>query len=93
MNKSVKDGLVIVGSAVAGGWGGSLGTAKIGALLGLRFGPWGALIGTTAGALAGAALAKKLLANGAAVAELETQENLGVEEDLGVPENLETQAS
>lgn len=74
MDKSIKDGLMIAGSAVAGGWGGSWGTARIGALLGLRLGPWGALVGTAIGAMAGVALAKRMLANAEDAAELETQD-------------------
>ena len=81
MNKTIKDGLVIAGSAALGGWGGSWGTARVGALLGLRFGPWGAAIGTAAGALAGIALAKRILTNGEDVLELEVGENPEVEEN------------
>ena len=69
MNKSIKDGLVIAGSAAAGGWGGSWSVARIGAILGLRLGPWGAAIGTAVGALAGVALARKMLANGEVIDE------------------------
>ena len=74
MEKSIRDGLVIAGSAAAGGWGGSWGTARVGALLGLRFGPWGAMVGTAIGALAGVVLAKRILENAEGLPELETQE-------------------
>ena len=74
MNKNIVDGLMIAGSAAAGGWG----ATRIGAVLGLRLGPWGAAVGTVVGALAGFALAQKMQANGVTLAEdvpeLETQE-------------------
>ena len=75
MNKSIKDGLVIAGSAAAGGWG----ITRIGGILGFRLGPWGAAVGTAVGALAGFALAQKMQANGVTVTEDLTELETGEE--------------
>lgn len=72
MNKSIKGGLVIAGSAAAGGWG----ITRLGTLLGLRLGPWGAAVGTAVGALAGFALAQKMQANGVTLEDIPEPETL-----------------
>ena len=56
MDKTTLNALVIGGSAVAGGYLGTLAGAKLGATYGLRAGPWGAVAGAVVGALACTAL-------------------------------------
>lgn len=57
MQKSVVLGL----GAVAGGWGGAIAMARIGAAYGLRLGPMGTVAGAAVGALLGVGLCKMLL--------------------------------
>lgn len=80
MDKGMKDKLVIAGSAWAGGVGGSWGAARLGAALGLRLGPWGAVAGSAIGALAGVVLARIILERNDAVSELKVADELEVDE-------------
>jgi hypothetical protein len=61
VDKSSKGALVIWAATIAGGAGGSWATTRIGANLGLRLGPWGAVAGALVGAIAGATLSKRIL--------------------------------
>ena len=61
MDTNVKNSLLIAGSAIAGGAGGSWAATRLGAALGLTLGPWGSAAGAMLGALASTALAKKML--------------------------------
>jgi phage tail tape-measure protein len=61
VDKSSKSALVIWAATVAGGAGGSWATTRLGANLGLRLGPWGAVAGALLGAVAGATLSKRIL--------------------------------
>lgn len=60
MNPSIKRALVLGAGAAAGGWGGSLIMARIGAAYGLRLGPMGTLAGAAVGALVGVGLARMM---------------------------------
>lgn len=61
MDKSSKNALVIWAATIAGGAGGSWATTKLGARFGLSLGPWGVVAGALIGAVAGAALSKRVL--------------------------------
>jgi len=61
MNGSTKRGLILSAGAVAGGWGGAMAMARIGAAYGLRLGPMGTIAGAAVGALLGANLSKMLV--------------------------------
>ena len=71
MDKSSKNALVIWAATIAGGVGGSWATTRMGASLGLRMGPWGAVAGALIGAVAGASLSKRMLAEDGAPPEAE----------------------
>ena len=61
MDTNVKNSLLVAGSAIAGGAGGSWAATRLGAALGLTLGPWGSAAGAMLGAMASTALAKKIL--------------------------------
>lgn len=61
MDTNVRNSLLVAGSAIAGGAGGSWAATRLGAVLGLSLGPWGSAAGAMLGAMASTALAKKLL--------------------------------
>ena len=61
MEKNTQDALTMWAGTIAGGAAGWWATGKLGARFGLAIGPWGAVAGGLIGALAGAALSKKLL--------------------------------
>lgn len=63
MDSSTKNMLVLGGAAIAGGWGGSWATGRLGTALGLSLGPWGAIGGAVIGAMIGTAMAKSMLAS------------------------------
>ena len=61
MDTDIKNSLIIAGSAIAGGMGGSWAATRLGAALGLSLGPWGSAIGGMLGAMASTALAKRFI--------------------------------
>lgn len=61
MDTNVKNSLLMAGSAIAGGAGGSWAATRLGAALGLSLGPWGSAAGAMLGAMASTALARKML--------------------------------
>jgi len=61
MDSNTKNMLVITGATVAGGWGGSWATGRLGAALGLSLGPWGSAAGAVIGALLGSTVAKSMI--------------------------------
>ena len=61
MDTNIKNSLLIAGSAIAGGMGGSWAATRLGAALGLSLGPWGSAIGGMLGAMASTALAKRFI--------------------------------
>ena len=61
MDTNVKNSVLVAGSAIAGGMGGSWAATRLGAALGLSLGPWGSAVGAMLGAMASTALTKKLL--------------------------------
>lgn len=74
MDQSMKNTLVVGGSTIAGGWGGSWAVTKVATALGLRLGPWGAVAGAVVGALAAAALSRRMLGDAETAVELEPDE-------------------
>ena len=61
MDASTKKMLMLGAGAAAGGWGGAMAMARIGATYGLRLGPVGTLAGAAVGALLGVSLCKMLV--------------------------------
>lgn len=62
MNEGMKKTLLLGAGAAAGGWGGAMIMARVGAAYGLRLGPAGTVAGAAVGALIGAGLCKVLVA-------------------------------
>jgi len=61
MDANTQKSLVLGLGAAAGGWGGAVAMAKVGAAYGLRMGPMGTLAGAAVGALLGVGLCKMLM--------------------------------
>ena len=74
MDTNIKNSLILAGSAIAGGMGGSWAATRLGAAFGLSLGPWGSAIGGMLGAMASTALAKRFVG--------EPQPVLGVQPDV-----------
>jgi len=73
MDNNIKNSLLLAGSAVAGGYGGSWAAQRVCAALGCSLGPWGSAIGAMVGAMAGSALAKRMLGDNELVTEFEPE--------------------
>ena len=73
MDKSTKNALLIWAATIAGGAGGSWASTRMGATLGLRLGPWGAVAGALIGSVAGATLSKRLLGDVESMPEVELE--------------------
>ena len=61
MDKMVKNSLIMAGSALAGGYGGSWVAQRLCGALNCSLGPWGPAIGAVLGAMATTAVAKSML--------------------------------
>lgn len=61
MDKNVKNSLIMAGSALAGGYGGSYVAQRLCAAMNCSLGPWGPAIGAVLGAMATTAVAKSML--------------------------------
>ena len=61
MDNNIKNSLVLAGSAIAGGYGGSWIAQRVCNAVGCSLGPWGSAIGAVLGAMAGTAVAKSLV--------------------------------
>lgn len=70
MDTNVKNSLMIAGSAIAGGYGGSWLAQRVCTAMGCALGPWGSAIGAVLGAMATTALAKSMLTDGQALPDL-----------------------
>ena len=70
MDQHSKDSLVVWAGTVLGGTGGWLGSARVAATFGYSLGTWGKLAGGLIGAVAGAALTKKLVSDQGAVPQI-----------------------
>ncbi|MGB5299525.1 MAG: hypothetical protein WBM52_07750 [Thiogranum sp.] len=75
MDKSTKNALLIWAATIAGGAGGSWASTRMGATLGLRLGPWGAVAGALIGSVAGATLSKRLLGDVETMPEVELEKH------------------
>lgn len=75
MDKSTKNALLIWAATIAGGAGGSWASTRMGATLGLRLGPWGAVAGALIGSVAGATLSKRLLGDVEPMPEVELEKH------------------
>ncbi len=73
MDNNIKNSLLLAGSAVAGGYGGSWAAQRLCDALGCSLGPWGSAIGAMVGAMAGSALAKSMLGDKELVTEFEPE--------------------
>jgi len=60
VNEHTKRALILGAGAAAGGWGGAMVLARVGAAYGLRLGPMGTLAGAAVGAMLGVGLARML---------------------------------
>jgi hypothetical protein len=61
MDKNVKNSLIMAGSALAGGYGGSWAAQRLCTALGCSLGPWGPAIGAVLGAMATTAVTKSMI--------------------------------
>ncbi len=61
MDANVKNSLIVAGSAIAGGYGGSWIAQRVCTAMGCSLGPWGSAIGAVLGAMATTAIAKNVL--------------------------------
>ena len=61
MDTAKRNAWIFMGSTVVGAVGGWLTTPRLGAALGIAFGPWGAAVGATVGGLLGASVASVIL--------------------------------
>lgn len=61
MDKNIKNSLILAGSAIAGGYGGSWAAQRLCSALGCSLGPWGPAIGAVLGAMATTAVAKRVV--------------------------------
>jgi hypothetical protein len=61
MDKNVKNSLILAGSALAGGYGGSWVAQRLCSALNCSLGPWGSAIGAVLGAMATTAVAKSMV--------------------------------
>ena len=61
MDTNIRNSLLLAGTAIAGGMGGSWAATRLGAALGLTLGPWGSAAGAMLGAMASTAVAKRFL--------------------------------
>lgn len=75
MDKSTKNALLIWAATIAGGAGGSWVSTRMGATIGLRLGPWGAVAGALIGSVAGATLSKRLLGDVETMPEVELEKH------------------
>lgn len=71
MDKNVKNALVMAGSALAGGYGGSWVAQRLCAAMNCSLGPWGPAIGAVLGAMATTAVARNMLGESDAFPEFE----------------------
>lgn len=82
MDTNIKNSLLLAGSAMAGGMGGSWAATRLGAALGLSLGPWGSAAGAMLGAMASTALAKKLLGEPQSMLEAQIDVEAAPESEL-----------
>ena len=61
MDKNVKNSLIMAGSALAGGYGGSWVAQRLCSAMGCSLGPWGPAIGAVLGAMATTAVTKSMI--------------------------------
>lgn len=73
MDNNIKNSLMLAGSAIAGGYGGSLVAQRLCTALNCSLGPWGSAIGAMLGAMAGTALAKTMMGDTQMIPEFEPE--------------------
>jgi len=61
MDTTVKNSLIMAGSALAGGYGGSWVAQRLCTAMGCSLGPWGPAIGAVLGAMATTAVTKSMI--------------------------------
>ena len=71
MDKNVKNALIMAGSALAGGYGGSWVAQRLCAAMNCSLGPWGPAIGAVLGAMATTSVAKSMLGESEAFPEFD----------------------
>ena len=71
MDQNVKNSLVMAGSALAGGYGGSWIAGRLCTAMNCTLGPWGTAIGAVLGAMATTAVAKSMMGDAQAFPEFD----------------------
>lgn len=77
MDKTVKNSLIMAGSALAGGYGGSWVAQRLCTAMGCSLGPWGPAIGAVLGAMATTAVTKSMLGDSEPFPEFDTAMEAG----------------
>jgi hypothetical protein len=73
MDNNIKNSLVLAGTAIAGGYGGSWIAQRVCTALGCTLGPWGSAIGAMLGAMASTAVAQNMMGDKQALPEFESE--------------------
>jgi len=73
MDNNIKNSLLLAGTAIAGGYGGSWVAQRVCTALGCTLGPWGSAIGAMLGAMASTAVAQNMMSDKQALPEFETE--------------------
>lgn len=74
MDQYSKDSLVVWAGTILGAAGGWMGSSRLAAAYAVALGPWGKFAGGLLGAVAGAALTKKIVSNQGAMPQVEIEE-------------------
>ena len=77
MDQNVKNSLVMAGSALAGGYGGSWIAQRLCTAMNCNLGPWGTAIGAVLGAMATTAVAKSMMGETQAFPEFDAAMEAG----------------
>lgn len=77
MDNNVKNSLLMAGSALAGGYGGSWAAQHLCKALGCSLGPWGPAIGAVLGAMATTAVTKSMIGDTQAFPDLDSAIDAG----------------
>ena len=81
MDTNIKNSLLLAGTAIAGGMGGSWAATRLGAALGVTLGPWGSAAGAMLGAMASTALAKRFLGDPQSLLEAQAAPGVAAESE------------
>ena len=91
MDQNVKNSLIMAGSALAGGYGGSWVAQRICTAVNCNLGPWGPAIGAVLGAMATTAVTKSMIGDSQAFPEFDAAMEAGesaVDDAVNAVKNL-----